>query len=364
MNLQASNTAELNTALHSAQAGDTIYLAAGTYSGLAIKSLIFSSAVTITSADPLHRAVLTNFDVTSVQGLTFSNLEFSSTGTVGTAFNISKSQYLTFDHINAHGSLDGNAQNDSQGLGILNSNHINVTNSEFQQFYRGVQFGNSNDITVSGNNIHDLRTSGVVGAGVFNIKVLDNQISSIHPMTGDHPDAIQFFTSGTTVASHDILVADNVITRGGGDGTQGIFFRDQVGTLPFNNVTIHDNLVVGTGYGGIYVVGATNLHVDSNQLVSTVGKVYNTWMLVQNSDQVVSASNQALQISYDTSTHVTDTSNTLNTVVTDNGAAALQAWALSHGSNGALLAGNFATGGDLGPIQLTGLGSDPGLTLV
>jgi hypothetical protein len=363
MNLQASTTAELNSALQGAQAGDTIYLAAGTYSGLAIKSLSFANAVTITSANPSHQAVLTNFDITGVQGLSFSKLEFVATGTSSTAFNVSNSQYLSFDQINFHGSLDHNPQDDGQGLGILSSSHIGISNSEFQQFYRAILFGNSTDISVFSNNIHDLRTTGIVGAGVSNIQVLGNHISNIYPMPGDHPDAIQFFTSGTSVASHDITISNNVISRGSGDGTQGIFLRDQVGNLHFNNVTIYDNIVVGTGYGGIYVVGARNLQIGSNELISTPGKVQNTWILVQNSDLVTSTNNQALQISYDNSTHVTDSGNTLNSVASDLGASALQTWAQTHGPDGAPLFGNFGSGHQPDPVQLMGLHLDLGFSL-
>ena len=48
--------------LAKAKGGDIIRLAPGTYTGLYFKAHSYAPALTITSADPTHPAVLTNFD--------------------------------------------------------------------------------------------------------------------------------------------------------------------------------------------------------------------------------------------------------------------------------------------------------------
>src|SRR5215217_3876545 len=106
----------LMSALQSAQGGDVIRLQAGTYSGLSFYHQDFGSGVTITSADPLHPAVLTNFNMESVQGVAFSNVEFNVLMPNYVGFNVYSSQNISLDHVTMHGSLDGNSSNDAEGI--------------------------------------------------------------------------------------------------------------------------------------------------------------------------------------------------------------------------------------------------------
>ena len=53
-----STSAALVSALKVAQAGDTIQLAAGTYSPVSLSNLHFANDVTVTSLDPSHAAVI------------------------------------------------------------------------------------------------------------------------------------------------------------------------------------------------------------------------------------------------------------------------------------------------------------------
>ena len=79
-----SNTAALVSALKTAQAGDTVQLASGTYTPIALTGLHFATDVTITSQDPNHQAVLTGLNVKTSSGLTFSNLEVAVSGPTST----------------------------------------------------------------------------------------------------------------------------------------------------------------------------------------------------------------------------------------------------------------------------------------
>ena len=208
-----SSTA-LTSALKAAQGGDTIQLAPGTYSALSISNLNFAQGVTITSADPGNQAVLTNFNITGSSGLTFSNVEMFAKMPSYYAFQVRDSSNIKFDNVNLHGSLDGDAGNDPIGLQILNSSRISVTNSEFQQLHKALSIGSSSDIMVQGNLTHHMRSDGFNFAEVKNIKVLNNTFHDFNPVGEDHPDAIQFWTVGTKVASQDILIDGNVIMRG------------------------------------------------------------------------------------------------------------------------------------------------------
>jgi Ca2+-binding RTX toxin-like protein len=350
-----SNTAGLSAALKTAHDGDTILLNAGTYSGLAIKNLSFASGVNIVSKDLAHEAVLNNFTVTGANGLHFSNVELQTTGTATNAwaFQVDGSKNVSFDHVSVHGSMDGNAQNDMEGISVLGSSNVSITNSEFQQLFRAVGFGNTNGVTISGNSFHDLRTTGIMGAQTSNVQINNNTFTNFKPMAGDHPDAIQFLTTATTAASHDISITGNVMTRGNGDAIQGIFLRDEIGTMPYANVKIASNLLVGEGYNGVAVLGGQNLQITDNTLISYDGKTNVNWFLVQNADKVVASGNSATQIGFDHVTNLVETKDTINQVATDGGKAALTAWQNTH------VGTSFAIS-DAQVAALTGAPSTPG----
>lgn len=328
--IYVSNSAALNAALKTAQAGDTVYLASGTYSGISAYGAIKSGNVTITSADAERPAILTDLNVMNSNGFTFTNLEFAPKEGGNFAYRVDGSQNITFSNLDVHGTMNGTPQGDSWGISILRSSDIKILNSEFQQLGRGVGVGSSHDIEISGNKLHDLQSDGIDMADVQNVKIIGNEIKNFFPAEGDHPDAIQFWTEGTTKSSENIVIANNIISRGTGAGIQGIFMKDEVGTLPYKNVTISDNILVGTGYHGIGIFHGENLKITGNELFSYPGSTGLNWVLIQNADKVVVQNNAAIQYGFDNVTNFTNTGNTTNLAVTDGGKAALDAWMASH----------------------------------
>ena len=336
--IKVDSVTALTSALKSAQSGDTILLAPGAYSGAVVSGLSFASGITITSADPAHQAVLTNFKVVGSTGLTFTNLEFFAQAPATFAFQVNNSSNIHFDHISMHGSLDGNASNDASGLQIMGSSKITVTNSEFQQLARAIGVSTTNDVTIGNNYVHDIRSDGFDFAQVSFVKVIDNVLKNFAPGTTDHPDAIQFWTQGTTAASHDILISGNLILRGDGNTVQGIFMGDEVGTMPLERVTIANNLIVGTGYNAIRLNGAKDLTLTNNELITYQGD-YKTFLLIQKADGVVATGNKAIAIAFDNSTNVVQSGNISTASVADHGQAALDAWFALHPEDKAVLSG-------------------------
>jgi Ca2+-binding RTX toxin-like protein len=330
--ITVGTTAALQSALSSAHAGDTIRLQAGQYDGLAIKNLSFSQDVTITSADPLHQAVLTNFGINHVTGLTISNVQMFANNPLGAyGFSVLNSDNIHFDHVGLHGSLDGNAANDQNGLLFQNSSNVSLTNSELQQLAHGVMVSTSSNVQLTGNAVHDMRVDGFDFAQVDHVTVTRNSFTSFHSVAGDHADAIQFWTTNTTAPSHDIMISDNVVTMGSGTGSQGIFLRDTNGSLAFQNVTISGNLIDGgNDPNGIRVIYANGLTVSGNTLVTQINQPQIS-LEVDNSDNVTSSNNQAVSIRLVNDTHVTQSGDALNNVMSDNGNTVLANWLHAHG---------------------------------
>ena len=328
--ITVGSTASLEAALSRAHAGDTIQLQAGQYDGLVIKNLTFAQGVTITSADAAHPAVLTAFDMTNVTGLTFRNVDlFANTG-VNFDFNVRYSTDVHFDHVNVHGSMDNNPANDPNGIEFTGSTNVSITNSVFQQLGRGVAVYSSSNAQLAGNTVHDMRSDGFDFSQVDHVTVSGNNFTNFYPVAGDHPDAIQFWTQGTTTASHDITISNNVVTEGKGGGSQGIFLKDETGNLAYQNVTISGNLIDGGYYNGIRVTHANGLVLSGNTLTSDVNS-NQVRLEVDNSSHVALSNNQAVAYIFSNNTTLTESSDLYNNVMTDNGNLVLANWLHAHG---------------------------------
>src|ERR1039458_1827834 len=100
---RVNSSDSLSSALQLAHAGDTIVLAAGTYSNISISNYHKNGAVTITSQDPLHPAVLTGLSVQNSSGLTFSNVSLSAAGsTLYFPFAVYDSNSINFTNVHAY----------------------------------------------------------------------------------------------------------------------------------------------------------------------------------------------------------------------------------------------------------------------
>ncbi len=321
-----STGSELISALKVAQAGDTIQLASGTYPSVSLENFHFTDDVIITSADPIHGAVLNNLQVKASNGLTFQGLDFTVSGpTTTNAATVEKSQDIHFDDVHVHGSLDNDTSNDGGGILLRESSNVSVTNGDFHQLKFGVAHADSSTVNISGNHFHDLRMDGVRGGGSSYVTVSGNQFSDFHPAPGDHPDAIQFWTRGTTASAHDIVIENNVFQRGDGEITQGIFVHDEGHVLPFGNVTIRGNLISGAMYNGIVVLGGANVTIENN-VVQGFSDM-KSWIQVSRVDGAMLTNNKANQIVVtDTATHVINTGSVILDLATDRGAAITAQW--------------------------------------
>lgn len=324
--------ATLQAALAAAKPGDTLSLAPGVYAGLSLYHQDFGAGITLTSADPANRAVLTNFNMEAVQGVTFSHLDFKVLTPAFVGFNVYSSQHITFDQVHMYGP-SGAPDENAEGIRFFDSSYVNFTNSEVDQVAHGVSFARSDHLVVTGNNIHDVNSDTLDFSQVSNVTIAHNALHDFYPTNGAHPDAMQFMTAGTTSASHDVTISDNLIYRGAGQNTQGIFFGDEVGTLPFQNVTVTGNLIIGTGSSAIRPTHNSGLVITGNELLTLVDGDP-TVMVVQFSDQVSASGNAAVAISVeakDGNTNVTLGQNALNAPVSKAEAdARVQAWFAAH----------------------------------
>ncbi len=333
-----SSAAALNAALKTAQAGDTIKLTAGNYAGVVATGVTFGQDVTITSADPLHPATITDVKVAASSGLAFNNLTFQALTTgADTPFKVNDSQDIHFDHLSVHGSLDNNPQNDFSAFLIRTSSDVSVTNSEFQQLHHAIEHLDDNGLNFSGNLFHDIRTDGIRGGGSSNVTVSNNVFRDFHPVAGDHGDAIQFWTSNTTTSAHDITVTDNLFLRGSGGVAQGIFITDQVGNLPYLHVNISGNFIIGGMYNGIAVGDVHGLIIDHNVVAGFTDM--NSWIRLEHVVGATVTNNSANQfLATVGDSNIVMNNDIITPRAADHGAAAYIQWQAQHPTGGPAMA--------------------------
>jgi len=329
-----SDSTSLLAALKGAHSGDVIQLSAGSYSALTVKDLHVDGMVTVVSKDLANEAKMNGLVLSNTSGLTFKNVEMLvDPAKADNPYQVLSSTNIAFDKISMHGSLDKDPGNDQSGLLIRNSTGVSVTNSEFQQLQNGVAYVDSSKVTISGNNFHDIRTDGVHGAGTSNITISGNYFTNFHPAALDHADAIQFWTRGETVSSHDITVSGNIVVRGDGAPIQGLFMRDEVGTLPFSNVKVTDNLVVGGLYNGLVVD-----HTDGAVVTGNIVQAFNdqtSWIKVTSSTNVTASNNLATTFVFNGDTNLIEKGDSVISAANDGGKAIESLYFATHAATGA-----------------------------
>ncbi|MEQ8750707.1 MAG: right-handed parallel beta-helix repeat-containing protein, partial [Amphiplicatus sp.] len=151
------------------------------------------------------------------------------------------------------------------------SNDVEVANSEFVNFWRGMTFSHSNNIKIYNNEIHEISADGIDVAQCGYVDIADNYIHDLKKSesSGEHQDMIQFWTSGTTEASHDVTIRNNILHTGDGLETQSIFMRNELQDqgLVYKNFTIENNLIVNAHLHGITIGLVDGVEINNNTLL-------------------------------------------------------------------------------------------------
>jgi Right handed beta helix region len=297
--LNVSSRAGLVDAIARAQSGDRIILAPGNYGSIDIRNKSWASDVTLISGSATNPAQIETLTVNGVSRLVIKSLQ------IGRPLNPGEPNYaifgnfrnvsaMTLDSVFVRGSMDNNPLNDGNGLNFVDSRNVTVKASRFEQLGRGLSASGSTDIMISGNIFRHMRTDGANFANVQRVTIDGNKFSDFFVGEGDHPDAIQFWTAGTKQASSNIIIRNNQIFQGRGAGTQGIFLTDQVGSLPYENVRIENNLLyVYDGYNGIMVGHGRKIEIIGNSVLSESRDNQKYWIRLDRVEGVTLRNNLA-----------------------------------------------------------------------
>jgi hypothetical protein len=287
------NTAALQSALATARSGDRILLAPGSYERLGLKGLKFGGEVTIASAEPTKRAVVAGIEAVNVSGLRFENLELTINDRVDIAFSVAGgSDRVVLDRAVIHDP----AKKSRSGVLIRDSTDVAVKNSELYDMGTALRIMNSRNVTVATNRFHDIHGGdGIQGTGSSGVKLAGNYFTDFYPNPGDHPDAIQFFTFNQKAPARDLTMTDNVFVRGAGGIVQGIFLGNEA-QLPYQQVVITGNTLIGTMYNGIAVHLAEEVTIADNVVQSYADMA--SWILVNHASSATVTNNRAADFIY------------------------------------------------------------------
>jgi hypothetical protein len=281
------NTAALQAALATARSGDRILLAPGNYERLGLRGLKFGGEVTIASADPVKRAVVAGIEMASVSGLRFENLELTVNDRNEIAFSVGgQSDRVTLDGAVIHDPVNRTRS----AILIRSSTDIVVKNSELFDVGTALRILDSRNVTVANTRFHDLRGDGIQGAGSSYVTLTGNNFSNFYPKPGDHPDAMQFFTLNTKASATNLTFTNNVFVRGAGAPVQGIFLGNEI-RMPYQQVVITGNTLLGTMYNGIAVDVADDVTIANNTVQAYADM--NSWIIVQRSSNAKITNNRA-----------------------------------------------------------------------
>lgn len=267
-----TSAGQLQSALSNARGGDRIVLAAGNYGVLSLSGKAFSSAVTITSADPLNLAHFDTLALSGVRNLAFAGVDIGRALAPTEAgwtpmISIKNSQSIRLSAINVHGSLDG-LTNDGRGLFIADSSDLCIENSRFNDLSVGIVQQMSDRVSVVNNIFEKIQSDGIDSSAMKGVVISNNTFRDFSPAPGDHPDGIQFFNNNAPRGTSDVTITDNVIFQGNGTGTQGIFLNNP-GAYGYSNVLIKNNLVYSNDqYNGIFIVSGNGVQILDNTVIS------------------------------------------------------------------------------------------------
>lgn len=290
------DAAALKQAIASARPGDTIRLAGGTYGPLDLGQRWNGPAeLSIRSANPADPAIFSSVTARGITGLSLSHVMVIATEHDPKRpylIHVEGGSGIRLDHVDVKGA-GGEERFREYALWLRRVTDVEVRNSTFSGTRYGIGLLNGRKIMLTDNELSGIQTDGIRGGGVDDLTISRNVLTDFLPKAGEHPDGIQLWSTNQSSPARRITISDNLIARGAGHMTQGIFVRDTLGRLPFEDVEITGNLVIGSMYNGIAVLGLSRGRIENNRVVPYGDQ--KAWIRIDKASGVTLSGNEAPQ---------------------------------------------------------------------
>jgi hypothetical protein len=176
-------------------------------------------------------------------------------------------------------------------ISLRGGDGITIRNSTFQNIGNFLSLLRSTNVVIERNDFIGLN-EGVVVVGADRVRISGNRFGPYVASDSNHRDGVQLFTTGLTQAgdraASNVVIENNLIYSDSTSRSQGVFIRDEAGLYRqgrgYRNITVRNNLLVGTGWHGIAAVDPVqNMLVENNRLYTLLGpgdRVTNNWIMV------------------------------------------------------------------------------------
>lgn len=281
--------AELQAALSAMPGGGELLLAGGDWGGLEIRGGAWSEdrPLVIRAADPSNPPRFSAFAVLDSRGVVVEGLVFDYTFAAGDEvyihpFWVHGSEDVVLRNLLVDGDVAFGVGPADDGFGwgeafyIGQSTDVTLEDSELRGFRWGVLVGESDDVTIRGNDIHSQRVEGIGFSAVQDLLVEGNYVHDFARSinSDDHPDMIHGWTTATTRPSRGIAIRGNLLNSRGGWWTQSIFVRNELvdtgeagAEMFYQDVLIEGNFILNAHLHGITVGETVGLSILNNTVV-------------------------------------------------------------------------------------------------
>ncbi|MEZ5920327.1 MAG: right-handed parallel beta-helix repeat-containing protein [Parvularculaceae bacterium] len=264
-----TNAAELSAALNAAKGGEIISLAPGDYEVLALKGHDFAKRVTLTAADPAHAPQFKSIFLYKVSNLAFDGVALRlgpARPLLDYAVTMRESSHISFTRFDVASAADGVVGNDGYGFMIRDCSHVTIADGAIHDTFRGIASFDNNDVVISGVSFSMMGSDGIVARGAVRLTIENNHFADAALLDPKrfHPDAIQLWSRGAVRANDGVIIRNNVVFRGAGDATQGIFIKSP--EIASRNLLIENNIVHQSYLQGIFVQNGDGVIIRGNRV--------------------------------------------------------------------------------------------------
>jgi parallel beta-helix repeat protein len=159
------------------------------------------------------------------------------------------------------------------GIAVQNSSGVVISGADISRVRRGITLNGGSDLTLTNNEIHDLRGSPIDGSVAGRITIANNKLHDVYPWNwgaGDHADFIHLWPDAKAAAPIDMVtITGNRLDQGAGEAILGILLGG--GPVGYTNLKIDDNLILLGNAQAINVSNGLSGEMQRNVMLQPTG---------------------------------------------------------------------------------------------
>jgi nitrous oxidase accessory protein NosD len=260
----------LGAAIGAARGGDVILIAPGRYGALRIEGRRFADAVTLRAADPGQPPEFSAIVIARTAHVVLDGMIVaygaSAAPSREAAVHVAHAEQVVLRNLAISSAPNGVAGDDAQGVRILTSRGVTLTDCRIEETFRGVIAFENDDVAIRRTVILGSGSDGIAARGADGMVIEDNYIGDFLPVDAQalHPDGVQLWSKSAARANRNVVIRRNVIRRGDGAPAQGIFARTP--EIATEGLLIEENIIDQSMGQGIFVQNAVGVTIRGNAL--------------------------------------------------------------------------------------------------